>query len=579
MRIFTSGLEISSCNTLKIVPYRQNTTPTNPKTNPFYLLFNLFLQNLLVTNFFLFQIMPQFKQVPKLHMICIKSIVASIVTLRSRIVSECWTNLRLQKALNSALDYISYTLLMCVPPNLYDLFVFHVITAMKQHLEHVGVPPTSWRIFGWHHQVETKIIKVLLNSKLRHLDLEVWPENVRLVFDENYSKLTGLVSLSLTMSRDIWDIYVPDYEDKILAGIKNMKNLRHVTIQYYCTDNIVKAISINCLQIRSIDLTRSSAVSNQSVKYLLKCKQLQKLYLNLTEISEKGYARLISHLPNLQNIGACSNIKRIVKHLNKRPYNQIKKLMIPKIKPKTLGLLVKYFPQLECLGVHIMKNNSKLDFNKIILLRCLRELRLVGFSTLPPSFSQALKIIGPGLEHFHLECCQSISLNFLVEIGNFCMNLNSLVLYQIDRVDVSEPVIESEPHAFAKLTRLVCKIHYNCKKPCKLILSKAININYVRLVSYNILNWSFLKNILRLNPMIFLTELIVFSRYNMEMDIAQMVLDSCPQLKVLSNSASWSYESSNISNNLDTIVRKNNLDLNVRTFWEKEPSCCKHFCN
>lgn len=516
--------------------------------------------------------MPQLKPVPKLHMICIKSLVASIVVLRSRIVSECWTNLRLQKAFNSALDYLSYTLLMCVPPNLYDLFVFHVITAMKPHLEEVNHLPItwSWTTFGWQHQVETKIIKVLLNSKLRHLDLKPWTEKIRLVFDENYPKMTGLVSLNLTMDRDIW--HVPDYEDKILAGIKNMKNLRHVSIQYYCTDNIVKAISINCLQIQSIVLTSSSSVSNRSVKYLLKCKQLQKLHLTNTEISEKGYARLISHLPNLQNIGGCGNIKRIVRFLNKRPYNQIKKIQAYKMKPKTLGLLVKYFPQLECLGMCIMKNNPKLDFNKIIHLRCLKELNIFCLSTLPPSFNQALKIMGPGLEHFHLEYCQSISIDFIVEIGNFCMNLSSLVLYNINSVDGHIPVIESEPHAFTKLKRLVYNIYYNCENPCKLILTKAININYVNLVWYNVLNCSSLKNILRINPMIFLTELRVCSTYDMEMEVAQMVLDGCPQLKVLSNCARISY--TEICFHLSKIVRKNNLDLVVGEFFDKAPSCC-----
>lgn len=105
-----------------------------------------------------------------------------------------------------------------------------------------------------------------------------------------------------------------------------------------------------------------------------KCKVLRKLQLNGPSILENQYARLVAHLPNLEGIGRFDNIKYIVEYPYHHPFNNIKTLIIQELKTETLGLLVKYFPELERLSWNI--NDQTLDFSKLIHFSYLRKLKL-----------------------------------------------------------------------------------------------------------------------------------------------------------------------------------------------------------
>lgn len=520
--------------------------------------------------------MLEFSKVPSLKSLCIKRYTSFIISLPSCILLEIKNNPEnIGERLQETINKLNATLQSYVPCNIYDVVTNDVLQAIDSTV--VRNIPEYW-LRAWLPEELTKadvaisLANVVLSSKSKRADISRWSRRIRLVFYENLSKMVNLETLNFACHFSEWQTL--ERNTKLLRGIKAMKNLRSICLQVACNDKIINAVSETCLQIQVIDVSHSELVTDLSVEYLLKCRQLQALQIYGTSVTAAGHAKLISELPNLRNVGACDNFNLIVKYLDKPFYNNITKLILPDCTNSVLELLVHFFPKIQSLSMHF--NIEIPDLTKLQHMYCLKQLQLANASQGLPSSYQFFQTVGQQLIHLHLEFCHNMPLNFLLVVGNSC-RLKSLVINECDFDDYDSLVsLETQlnPQSFSTLETIIWNVRDSVTL-AELVLSRAVSIRCFQIGSSTSLRHENLENILRANPMKFLKGLMVRDSIDMNMETVQLLLDSCPSLKVISGLETWREIPMLALEAFRDFIRRKNVDLDVSTFWSTHQGCCE----
>lgn len=521
--------------------------------------------------------MLELKAVESLKTLCIKRYVDFLMKLSSWILLEIEKNPgNLVHHLRKAIDELSETLESHVPWNLHDELADEFLKAIDNLIisDTYNITADYW-CRPWVPKnlsttdVAIGLSEIVFSSKLKRADVSRWPTRISLIFYENLTKMVNLKAVNFAFN--IMDWRAIDCEAKLLKGFRSMKNLRSVRLQVSCDDKIIKAISETCLHIQFVDIAHSKSVTDLSVNYLLKCQHLKALQIYRTSITIPEYAKLISKLPNLRDFGTCDSFELIVKFLDKRSYSNIKKLMVQDVRTNDLKCLVDFFPNVEKLTLYL--NARTTDLTGINKMNCLQELLLGSASRRLPSFYQFFQTSGQQLTHLHLEFCQRMPVDFLVVIGNNC-RLKSLVICECDFV-ADDPSIQTQLNrqAFSTLEKVIWNVR-NSVRLLEVVLSRTVNIRCFQIGRSTFIRHDNLENILRANPMKFLKGLMILYAIDMNMETVQLLLDSCPSLKVISGLETWDeiYELE-LAAFRDFIKRKN-VDLDVTTFWMVVPRCC-----
>jgi hypothetical protein len=72
--------------------------------------------------------------------------------------------------------------------------------------------------------------------------------------------------------------------------------------RYHCTDEVIEQLALHCIQLKKVDISNSPAVTDDCVDHLLKLKKLVMLNVLNTSMSSESYSSLISALPKISNI-------------------------------------------------------------------------------------------------------------------------------------------------------------------------------------------------------------------------------------------------------------------------------------
>lgn len=507
--------------------------------------------------------MPHLRQVSTLHTLCLKSIGTLVVNLPSQIAPDIQGDWQL---LQQNIGEFGDALGSYVPWCLYDLVAVEVLKAIKNLIKE---EKCSYRLV-------INMAKVILDSKLKRLDFSGCPEIIRPVLYENLFKMNGLESLIIRLGFSEW--HSLNRNTKILKAFKVMTNLRSVCLRYDCNDEIVQVISENCLNIRSIDVTLSKSVTDQSVQYFLKCRQLIYLQLGGTSVTRPGHARLISKLPHLKYIGYCDTFDRLAMYMSQKPYNNIQRIMTEHFSAKTLGLLAQFFPKLESLS--LIFNVRALELTELVHFKCLKELLIAKIPKWLQSYQQTFEIFGHQLVHVHLEDSNELSLDSLTEIGNCCPNLTSLVIYRVKFENsyniVNRVATRLKPQSFSKLKKLFWSVKNTYSATLlQLILSKAVRIKYLHVGSSTGIQHLHIVNVLRVNRMKYLKELKVLNSTDMNMQTVELLLASCPNLTVLSELRRWEGISEHELIEFENFIKKSNFDLDISPIRLSLPRCCE----
>jgi hypothetical protein len=92
----------------------------------------------------------------------------------------------------------------------------------------------------------------------------------------------------------------PGIDSRLLAiNIYQLRHLVSFQFSYRCTDQVIRRLALHCNKLRKIDVSQSRAVTQVSVKHLLKLKVLCSLDLTGTSVTDIRYTEFKSRFPNI----------------------------------------------------------------------------------------------------------------------------------------------------------------------------------------------------------------------------------------------------------------------------------------
>ncbi|GJQ84575.1 hypothetical protein Trydic_g239 [Trypoxylus dichotomus] len=487
--------------------------------------------------------MPRHCEVPTLEKLSLKAIGSVVTALSPSILASINIHCEPQLTLQRKLDCLGKVLASHVPFYLYDRMAHHVLNAVKALIEKTKknyFPRVSMNMFMTEMNVVVSLTEVVLNHHLKHIDFSQWPKIMRYVLYKNLVKMTGLEVLNLGSCTGGWR--TREHDKFIHHGIMGMKNLRSLCLCFDCTDNVIQILGDNCCNLQSLDVTSSGSVTDRCIPSLLKCGKLQELQLHRTSITVVGYAQLLMGLDRLQDIGRCDEIGNVVRyiHLNYPDvcYLGLKKFQTRDLTTENLRLLVVMCPRME--SISLFHDEQFSDLTVLTALDNLKDIKLLSCNFYTDYLKQLLEIKGCNLTSLHLEHVEEIDLNALISLSKYCPRIKNLVLYNCDFLDQVAPANRNRYNVkpFECLERIFwvvdCAITH-----LEFLLMHAINVRFIHLGSSTGITHSSISRILGINPMKKLEELRILYSSDMSLRTIELLIASCPNLRVLSELESW----------------------------------------
>lgn len=514
--------------------------------------------------------MPKHCEVRSLQALSLKALGDLVVSLTPSILSNIHQFVEPQKGvacLQRSIEWLRQLLVSHVPYFLYDDMASEVLNAVKASIDktkktfYPDMPISSFLV---EMNVVVSLTEVVLNANLKKIDFSLWPKIMRYVLYKNLYKLSGLEVLNLGSCTVGWR--TTEYDKWITSGIIRMKNLRSLCLCFDCTDSIVQIIGENCPNLQCLDITSSRSVTDRSVTWLLSCVQLREIQLHRTSVSVVGFAQLIVGLTKLQDIGRCDDFGNVIKYLHQNFQNagpfSLKRVQTRDLTTENLRLFVNICPKIEYISVFHDEQIS--DLTVLISLENLKELKLLSCAFYSDNLKQLLEVRGSNITSLHLEHVDEIDLNALMFISSYCPSLKRLVLYNCDFIYTQTlPEHRHSPKPFQNLERIFwvvdCAITH-----LEYILLHAVNIRYIHLGSSSGIVHDTIVSILKQNPMKNLEELRILYSSDLSIRTAELLLRSCPNLKVLSELESWQGISTNELKSFKQMIESNNFDLDIR---------------
>lgn len=511
--------------------------------------------------------MPRHRDVPTLERLSLEAVGSMVTSLSPSILASINIHSEPQLTLQRKLTSISRVLTSYVPFYLYDSMAGYVLKAVKTLIEKTKTfyyPRVSMNTFMAEMNVVVSLTEVVLNHQLRHIDFSQWPKIMRYVLYKNLVKMTGLEVLNLGSCTGGWR--TSEHDRVIHEGIQGMKNLRSLCLCFDCTDSVIQILGDNCPNLQSLDVTSSGSVTDRCISSLLKCTKLQDLQLHRTSVTVVGYAQLLVGLDKLQEIGRCDEIGNVIRyiqtHYTNVTYLGLKKFQTRDLTTENLRLLVVMCPKIE--SISLFHDEQFSDLTVLTALDNLRDLKLLSCNFYSDYLKQLLEIKGCNLTSLHLEHVEEIDLNALVSLSKYCPRIKSLVLYNCDFLDQAASMrnrYNIKPfECLEKIFWVVdCAITH-----LEFLLMHAVNVRFVHLGSSTGITHQSIIRILNVNPMKKLEELRILYSSDMGLRTIELLLGSCPNLRVLSELESWQGLSVEELKVFKDSVVCNNFDLDVR---------------
>ena len=182
-------------------------------------------------------------------------------------------------------------------------------------------------------QVTIRFVRIILNSRIRYLDLSKLPRALRVELCIGISKLTGLETLNFGMGAPIpsashinspSDMGTLSYREyvgiggkfhKLWMAMRCLSKLKSLTLNNDCRNETLTVLGQNCPDLAYLDISGSHSVTDIGASWMLHCRKLEQANLYQTSIGVEGYAQLLLALPNLFSIGRCDKFGQILEYI------------------------------------------------------------------------------------------------------------------------------------------------------------------------------------------------------------------------------------------------------------------------
>ncbi|PSN33330.1 hypothetical protein C0J52_28219 [Blattella germanica] len=209
-----------------------------------------------------------------------------------------------------------------------------------------------------------------------------------------------------------------DGENVMFSAAKclhSFMNLEHLTLQGKCTDELLHVISTKCTKLKHFDICGSELVSDRSIDFIVRFKDLQTLDVTHTGLSDDGRTQILIRLSENEN-------------------KSLKSYACNHISNSEMSVLVNRFPNLITLSVRFVNINICLDrlqgLNHLevfktdnymqhfhtplieIVGKNLVELQLVGYKLIADVLANCPHLVTLSLKMDSIQFEQEMSLSF-----------------------------------------------------------------------------------------------------------------------------------------------------------------------
>lgn len=470
------------------------------------------------------------------------------------------------EALNKTVDQLRSYLEYNVPWMLHDWLTVEAIRALSDLMEKIKKSfgfRSAMEKFASQMNVVVKVTEIIFTRYLTYVSINEIPPKLRAVFYSKLNKLSGLVYLNLGSLSGGWK--TADLEKSTIEALRELRCLKYLVINYDCTDNILQCIVENCKLIEKLDVSSSASITNNSIDIIKKIKNLRSVQLYRTLVTLDGFISLLLNCENLEDIGRCDNIGKVLEYIalyiSKCKKFNIKVYVSRYANINHLQLAVEMCPDIRSMTV--FHNTLQSDLMVLIGLKDLRELKLLSCDFYADQIKQVLQVKGCNISHLHLEHVDQIDLNALMYISQMCPLLENLTLYNctlIQHTSLYTKNLDILPFRNLKRITLVA----TCTNEHLLfIFTNCINIEFIHIGTAVQFTDDFLLQILNKNPLIYLKELRIMQSDYLTMISVERIIQSCINLHTLVELESWTLLTDTDREHVKNYIKVNNLNIDT----------------
>jgi len=322
-----------------------------------------------------------------------------------------------------------------------DMFVLYMFVFYKPQMKHLEIPGLT------RHADKVTVLDLLYNLGAQHGHLL---ETVKIKMFENHK-----ISIE--------ENYLTK---RVLRGFMELKTL---VLWKAADDAMLQIIGITCKNLESIDLWKSSKVTDLGIRMFLGldaqnntrlCKTLQKVMIKDTSVTDIGAYDLLLNCPNLENLEFShgSFMKQFLDTIEEsyvrthRTFS-LKTMFFPVLTSDSMYSVIKSFPKLEELS--LWTSLSSLGEIKQSDLAEVRTLKVGGLNY-SSILSDLSKLIGSQITTLKIETVH-FDIN-IDNIGQDCPNVEELSIINA-RIGVTPPS-EKQPFSTANMFSKLRKLYF-----------------------------------------------------------------------------------------------------------------------
>lgn len=412
--------------------------------------------------------------------------------------------------------------------------------------------------------VALSLAQSLISVKLRIIDFDDMPKMIRSAFYCQLPKMSGLEWLSLGSMSGGWK--TSDMEQVLVDGLQNMNHLMHLSLNYDCTDNVLRTLVKNCPRLQSLDITNSKDIKNSSVDILVDLKHLRHIQLHRTGVSMEGFINILLHLPELRDIGRYDELGRCLEYIDDYhpTYGNFKleSFVSFQATTKQIQILCDKCPNVNYIS--LFHNVLLLDLMTVIGLNNLTKLKLLSCDFFADQIRDVLQVKGCNLTTLTLEHVDQVDMNALVYISQYCPDLRTLVMCNCNFIQ-STSVRRFQLPPFLSLEYLTL-VGECTSQHLEFLLFHAHRIKFFHFGTQIISTDELFEKVFLRNELSQLEEIRIIHSDYLTVKTAFALVNNCVNLKKLFEIESWLNVKPWEFDELKRYVKEKNFDVDLTSF-------------